>query len=165
MKHKIAATIFILSIVAFGQPPVLAQVAGQPKFGTWEAVKGIPSGEKVEITLKSGKTIKGEISGVSDTEITVGRDSKAVTTGRDEVRRVFHAVGKSSRKPVVAGALIGAAVGTGGLAIAVAARGSTETSELVTAMAFIGLAGAGIGALIGNAFRRGKKLVLIYESL
>ena len=117
MKHKIAATIFILSIVAFGQPPVLAQVAGQPKFGTWEAVKGIPSGEKVEITLKSGKTIKGEISGVSDTEITVGRDNKAVTTGRDEVRRVFHAVGKSSRKPVVAGALFGAAVGGAGIAV------------------------------------------------
>ncbi len=165
MKHKIAATILILSIVAFGQSALLAQVAGQPKFGTWEAVKGIPSGEKVQINLKSGRTIKGEISSVSDSGITIGLGSKAVTTGRDEVQRVFHAVGKSSRKPVVTGALIGAAVGAGGLAIAVAARGSGETSELAGALLGVTLAGAGIGALIGNAFRRGKKLVLIYESL
>ena len=165
MKHKIAATILILSLVAFGQTALLAQVAGQPKFGTWEAVKGIPYGEKVEINLKSGKTIKGEISGVSDAGITVGRDSKAVTTGRDEVRRVFHAVGKSSHKPVVAGAMIGAAVGTGGLAIAVAARGSGETSELVTGVAVVGLAGAGIGALVGYIFRKREKLTLIYEFL
>lgn len=168
MKYKIVAAVLVvfLAIVPAAQPAVLAQDVGQPKFGTWEAVKGIPLGEKVEINLKSLRTIKGEISSVSDTGITVGRDSKAVTTGREEVRRVRHAVGKSSRKPVLTGALIGAGIGAGGIAIAAAADDTGGTDgELAGVLVGVTLAGAGVGALIGSIFRKKTKLVLIYEFL
>ncbi len=157
MKHKIAASIFILSIVTFGQSSLLAQASGQPKFGTWDAVKGIPYGEKVGINLKAGRTVKGEIASVSDSGITIGRDSSAVTAGRDEVRRVYRMIEKSPRKSVLIGALVGAAIGAGGTV------NIARTGEVTTDLALLPLVGAATGALLGLAFGSRDKRILIYE--
>ena len=168
MKYKIVAAglIVILSIVPFGLPTALAQEIGQTWFGTWEAVKAIPSGEKLDVKLKTGKTVKGTLTSVSDTGVNLGRGSDAVTIGRDEIRQVYHAVKKSSGKPALRGALIGAAIGAGGIAIAAAADDTRGTDgELAAVLVAVTLAGAGVGALIGSLFRNKKKLTLIYESL
>lgn len=166
MKYKVVAAglIVILSIVAFGQHAVLAQIS-QPWFGTWEAVKAIPPDEKLEVKMKTGKTFKGTLTSVSDTGINLGRGSNAVSIARDDIRQVYHATKKSSGKPALTGALVGAAIGAGGIAIAAAADDAGGTDgELAAVLAGVALAGAGVGALIGSIFRNKKKLVLIYES-
>jgi hypothetical protein len=166
MKHKIVALglTVVLSVLPIGQVLILGQDPQRP-FGTWENVKAIAPGERLEVQLKSGKTVKGELNSASDAEIILGRGSNAVTIGRPEVQRVSQVVRKSSNKSILVGALVGAGIAAGGGAIAAAAddTGGTE-GELGTALAAITLAGAGVGALIGTIFRKKKKLVLIYES-
>lgn len=167
MKNKIVASCLIvtLSIIAFAQPAVLGQDVGQPRFGTWEAVKAIRSGERLEVKLKSGKTVKGELTRVSDTEIALGSGSNVVTTGRNDVQRVSRVIGKSSNKPILVGALIGAGVGGGGMAVAAAADDTAGTEgELTPIVIGVVLAGAAVGALVGSMFRKKKKLELIYEA-
>ncbi len=162
MKYKIVAAglIVILSMVAFGQPIVLAQEASPPWFGTWEAVKAIPPGDKVEIKLKNGRTVKGEVASVSDTAIIVGSGSKSVTTARDDVQQLFRIIKTSSRKPVLVGALVGAGAG-----VVIGASLDDGRSKLsAPEVAVVGLVGAGLGFLVGRLFRNKKKLILIYES-
>ena len=168
MKNKTVASclIIVFSIIAFLQPAVLGQDVGQPRFGTWEAVKAVPSGDKLQLKLKSGRDVKGEITSVFDSGITLGRGSNAVTIGRDDIQRVFRVNKKSSGKPALVGALIGAGIGAGGIAVAVAANdgGGGEKGELAVITTIVALAGAGVGALVGSIFRTKKQRTLIYES-
>jgi hypothetical protein len=68
MRRKLVASCLsvILSIIAVMQPAILGQAVSQPQFGTWDAVKAIPPGDEVEMELKSGKKVKGEMTSVSD---------------------------------------------------------------------------------------------------
>ncbi len=165
MKYKIvsAGLIVVFLIVPFGTPTALAQQISQPRFGTWDAVKGIPYGEKVEIKLKGGKMVKGEVASVSDTAIIVGSGSKSVTTTRDDVNRLSRIIKKSSRKPVLVGALVGAGILGGGTAIA-AAGSSNSGDDAAVFTVLMGWAGAGVGALVGSIFMNKKRSVLVYES-
>lgn len=162
MKNKTVAfcLIVILSIIAFLQPAVFAQNVGQTSFGTWEAVKAIPPGEKLELKLKSGKTIKKELNSVSDTEITLGRGSKSVTTARDDVQQLSRIIKKSSRKPVLVGALVGAGAGVVFGASLDDGRSKLSAPEV----AVVGLVGAGLGFLVGRLFRNRNESVLVYQS-
>jgi Zn-dependent alcohol dehydrogenase len=165
MKSKIVATglIVVLLIIAVMQPVILGQAVGLPQFGTWDTVKTIPPGDEVEIELKSGKQVKGEMTSVSDGAIMVGRGSKSVTTTREEVKRLSRIIKKSSRKPILVGALVGAGVIGGGTAVA-AAGGSNSGDDAAIFTVLMGLAGAGVGALVGTIFMKKKRSVLVYES-
>ena len=169
LRSRRMRTIIVIALVLvlLGTQPSLslAQDKSVPPTGTWEAVKAIPPGENLEVKLKTGKTVKGTLTSVTDTGVNLGRGSDAVSIGRDEVRRVFHAIKESSGKPALVGAAVGAAIGAGILPIEAAVDGHTgSTRGLLGAAAFLGLVGAGAGALVGSIFRNRKKLVLIYES-
>ncbi len=128
--------------------------------GSWEAVKLIPPGDNVEIKLKTGKTVKGEVSSVSDTAIIVGRSSKSVTTARDDVQRLSRIIRTSSRKPVLVGALVGAGAGVVFGASLDDGRSKLSAPEV----AVVGLVGAGLGFLVGRLFRNRNESVLVYQS-
>ena len=163
MRNKLMSLglIITLSVIAFARPAVLAQDAGQTGFGSWDAVKTIPPGDKVEIKLKTGKKVKGELASVTDAAITVGRGSKSVTTARDDVQRLTRIIKKSSGKPALKGALVGAGIGAGGVA---AADGAGDDDLVIPGWVLAGLVGAGIGGLVGSIFGNKKKTVLVYES-
>lgn len=165
MKNKSLSLFLIttLAVIGFGKPVVLAQDAGQTGFGTWDAVKAIPPGDKVEIKLKNGKTVKGEVASVSDTSISLGRGSKSVTTARDDVQRLSRIIKESSGKPALIGALVGAGIGAGGTAIA-ATGGSGTGDDAAVFVVLTSLALAGVGALVGSIFMNKKRSVLVYES-
>jgi small nuclear ribonucleoprotein (snRNP)-like protein len=158
-----AALILFLAISPAAQHAVLAQVGDQPRFGTWDAVRSIPSGDKVEIKLKSGSKLRGDLVSGSDTAVIVRRGSESVTTNREDVKSLSRIIEKSSKKPILVGALIGAGAIGGGTAIA-AAGSSNSGDDAATFTILMGLAGAGIGALVGSIFSNKKKSVLIYES-
>ncbi len=157
--------ILAMLIITVGPPALLAQDADQTTFGTWDAVKAIQPGQKLALKLKNGRDVKGTLNNATDSGITLGRGSKAVTIGRDEVQRIFLETKMSSGRPALLGALIGAGIGAGGIAIAAAADDTGGTDgELTGVVIGVALAGAGVGALIGSIFRNKKKLTLIYEA-
>ena len=141
----------------------LAQHAPAPS--EWSVVKAVPPGDKLVVKLKNGQTIKGRLKAISDVHLTLARDQKSFDIDRQEVRQIHRIVPKSAAKPALIGAGTGAAIGAGGIAIAVAADESGgDDGEAAAAILGVALLGAGIGALVGLIFGSRQKKVLIYEA-
>lgn len=138
-------------------PVALAQNATND----WSALKAVASESKLSVKLKSGKTVEGKLTGVSDDALSLSVGGKPTEVKAVDVLRVYR-VGGSAAKT---GALVGAAVG-GGTGAAVGASGDEGFGPTHGQMA-AGLAvlGGGAGALIGYAIGRSRhKRVLIYEA-
>ena len=141
----------------------LAQTAPAPS--EWSLVKTVPPGDELVVELKNGQTIKGRLKVISDIHITLARGQKSFDIDREDVRRIHRIVPKSAAKPALIGAGTGAAIGAGGIAIAVAADESGgDDGEAAAAILGVALLGAGIGALVGLAFGSRQKKVLIYQA-
>jgi hypothetical protein len=161
MRTKVLVTCLALAFLAAQPPVALAQDQTAPTIGTWESVRAAAPGERLEVRLKSGKTVKGTFVSASDGGLNLQRGGNATSVNRDDVRQVYRVVAKSSATPALIGAAVGAAVGAGGTA----ASAVTDDSEGVGAgAALLPLVGAGIGALVGLAFGGRQKRVLIYQS-
>jgi hypothetical protein len=141
-------------------PVASAQTAGSD----WTALKAVETGSKLSVKLKTGKTVEGRLTSVSDDALTLTVGGRPTELKAVEVLRV-HRVGGSSAKK---GALIGLAVGGGtGLAVGLAGSSADDGFNELDAPVTAGLAvlGAGAGALIGYAIGRSRrKRVLIYEA-
>jgi hypothetical protein len=114
------------------------------------------------VKLKTGKTVEGKLTGVSDDGLSLTAGGKATDLKTVDVLRVYRVGGSSAGKA----ALIGAAVGAG-TGAAVGASGGDEgfgPSNGVFAAGFAVL-GGGAGALIGYAVGRSRhKRVLVYDA-
>jgi hypothetical protein len=130
--------------------------------GDWSALKAVAAGSKLAVKLKSGKTVEGRLTGMSDAALSLTVNDRPTDIKAEEVQRVYRVGGSSAAK----GALIGLAAGAGAGA-AVGASGGDEgfgPSNGVFAAGFAVL-GGGAGALAGYAIGRSKrKRVLIYEA-
>lgn len=161
MWTKVLVLGLALAFLAAQPPIALAQDQTAPATGTWDAVKVIAHGEKLEARLKSGKTVKGTLVSISDAGLSLARGGDTISVNRNEVRQVYRVVAKSSATPILIGAGIGAAIGAGGTAVSAV----TDDKEGVRpGAALLPLVGAGIGALVGLTFSRQQKRILIYES-
>jgi small nuclear ribonucleoprotein (snRNP)-like protein len=158
---------FTLSLVLVASlllPSVtFAQVAGLAS-NDWSVLKTVASGTKVAVKLKNGKSLKGKLSGVSDTALSLSVSNKPVDVNREEVQSVHQSSGKSATKAT----LIGMGVGAGaGAAIGVAGSSKHDSFDKLDKAVTAGLTviGAGVGALSGYLIgRSGHKKVLIYEA-
>ncbi|HEU4794726.1 MAG TPA: hypothetical protein VFT02_03790, partial [Pyrinomonadaceae bacterium] len=118
--------------------------------------------------LKDGKTIKGTLSSVSDTTLSLTAKRGAVEVKRDDVRTVHEVIKKGEGGK---GALVGTAVGAGA-GLALGAVGDAQNQDgfggekLDNAfVAGLTILGAGAGALAGYFIgRRKSKRVLVYEA-
>ncbi|MDT7604224.1 MAG: hypothetical protein QOF61_2221 [Acidobacteriota bacterium] len=129
----------------------------------WSGLRTVPSGSKLVVKLKNGKTVEGNLSGVSDAALSVSVSNNSVDLNRDDVLRVYQVGGKSAKNAT----LIGAAVGAGAGAAVGAAGGDSDGFAPTKGQLAAGLAvlGAGVGALVGFAVgKSGHKRVLIYEA-
>jgi hypothetical protein len=139
---------------------------GQTAAGDWSALRAVERGSKLSVTLKTGKTFKGRLGGVTDSALTLSIHDKATDFAREDVQSVYEIRGKSAKKAT----LIGAAVGGGIGAIVGVAGGDSGDGGFVIiskgqAAAALGALGAGAGALVGFAFGRGGgKRVLVYRA-
>lgn len=156
---------FAISLVLLASlllsPAALAQNA-TAQAGDWSSLKTVGQGSKLSVKLKSGKSVEGKLSGVSDTALSLSVKGKTVDLSRDDVQRVYQVKGKSATKATLIGAGVGAGAGA-----AIGASGGDEgfgPSNGVFAAGFAVL-GAGAGALTGYLIgRSGHKRVLIYEA-
>ena len=141
-------------------PAVSAQTSGSD----WSALKAVETGSKLSVKLKTGKTVEGRLTGVTDEVLSLSVKNKPADLKREEVQSVSQVRGKSATK----GTLIGLGVGAGaGAAIGAVGDSSSDGFETIdnVATAAVTVIGAGVGALTGYLLgRRGSKRVLIYEA-
>lgn len=131
--------------------------------GDWSALKTVGQGDKLHVKLKSGKTVKGKMAGVSDTALSLTVGDRATEVGRDDVQSVYRVMNRSAKKATLIGAGAGAGIG------AAVGAATTDDDDFIfskgEAAAVLAGIGAGVGAIAGFAIgKTGGKRVLIYEA-
>ena len=157
---KKSATVIILAITVLLARPqaVLAQTTPTPTIGSWESLKTIPPGDKLAVELRNGQTVKGRLSAVSDTSLTLADGKKVTDVSRGDALKVRRKISKSAKRATMIGLGVGGGIGLAGSVVAV---GGYEADL----WALIGGAiGVGAGALIGYLAGSRKQWALIYEA-
>jgi hypothetical protein len=157
-------TLVLILAAALLLPSVVSAQSASASTGDWSALNSVASGSKLFVKLKTGKSVEGRLSGVSDTALSLSVKNKPVDLRREDVQSVYEIRGKSATKAT----LIGAGVGAGaGAAIGAAADSSSDGFEEIDHAVTAGLTvlGAGAGALTGYLIgRHSSKRVLVYEA-
>jgi hypothetical protein len=156
MMTRTLALILIPILLSAQAPPGWAQGVS----GEWSAVSAIPTGSELAVETKDGATVKGRLTAVSDSTLTLLRKKKSTDLSRNDIHKVYRVRSGSGAKSTLIGAAVGAAAGA---ALGGAASNSGDITLAITVPAFMGV-GAGIGALIGLATGKRQKRVLLYES-
>ena len=142
-----AVIVFLLSLTLSG-----ALAAKEPDEQSWENLKQLRVGQKIQVVQMNVKSLKGTFLGVSEEVISLRVKKNEVTIPRADVLRVSSR--QSSRR--VRNALIGTAIGLGvgfgvGLAALAATRGSDFPGEVIAPFIAIGGGvGGGAGAAIAS---------------
>ena len=141
-------------------------VAAQDQTNNWSRVTALSSGTKVAVKLKTGKTVNGAVSSVSDSALSLNVKNSTTEIKREDVATVYEVVKKgSATKATLIGTGIGAGVGAaaGGIASSNDDNGFDKIDHVATAA--LAIVGAGSGALVGYLIGRGgNKRVLVYEA-
>jgi small nuclear ribonucleoprotein (snRNP)-like protein len=158
--------LFVILVVVASLLLSAASVAAQGQTNDWSKVTALATGSNLSVKLKTGKTIKGTLSSVNDSMLSLMVKNAPVEIKREEVRTIHEVIKKGSATKA---ALIGTGVGAGaGAALgAIGDSNSDNGLEKLDSAATAGLAvvGAGVGALAGYFIgRSGSKRVLIYEA-
>jgi small nuclear ribonucleoprotein (snRNP)-like protein len=165
---KLRLFIITLTLLALSGNSFSALAKDSPQASRdWSAVRALSLGTKLSVRTKDGKKLDGSLRQVTDTALTIDRDSGSTNVSRDAVEKVYQVLEGSRGKSVAKGAAIGAAIGFGagaGVGIAAGSYEDLDRGELVAILGGIGAAiGAGIGALAAS-FGKKEKKVLIYEA-
>lgn len=165
MKTKLV--VLSLSLILLVQAPLgMAQGTQLSSDQAWALVKQTPLGDTLEVRLKTGETVNGEMILASDTELSLSIKQQTRQLKRDglrEVRRILPP--NPDKQKLYAG--IGAGIGLmAGLSLSVSqserycgdCRG-TRTG-LLAALVGLPIAGSLIGRKLGG---RGKRIV-IYQA-
>jgi uncharacterized membrane protein len=154
-----AATWLVIILLA-QQSTIFAQKTSDSSIGTWSAIQALNVGNELNIKLKDGRSLKGILSGVSDSGVTVSGEKGDTVLERETIFRIYRQVSKSHDRAIAIGAAIGGGLGVAGGASSGGAGDLSQPASIVLAAAVYG----GIGALIGRAVSSGKKRVLIYQA-
>jgi hypothetical protein len=123
-------------------------------------------GDKLDIQLKTGKTIKGEFHLSTDAALTISADNGTRSIDRNDVRTVNRISGSSVAKSTLTGTAVGAAGATTGAAIGDNCDKPTfgpcfsRGVVAVAGAALFAIPGAVVGLVIGL---HGRHRELIYE--
>lgn len=150
-KQMLAASVILL---------VPFSLRAQSHEDSWDNLRQLRSGQKIEVVNMKLKSVEGRFAGFSDASISLRRGQDEVTIPRDEVFSVKNRETSHRGRNALLGLAIGAA---GGLA-AGAIKGATyhEEGETPVFVAVFTPIGAGIGAAVGAALPTGP--VTIYRT-
>jgi small nuclear ribonucleoprotein (snRNP)-like protein len=141
-------------------------VGAQQNLNDWTRLNGLSAGSKLSVKLKSGKTIQGKLSNVSDSGLTLTVKNAPTEIKREDVLTVHQVSKKSTGKST----LIGLGVGAGaGAVVGLAADASSDSDGFEkidnVAAGAVTVIGAATGAFVGYLLGRGGgKKYLIYEA-
>lgn len=157
-------TCSLILVSALLLPSVTPAQVGATSTGDWSALNALTPGSKLDVKLKDGRTVKGKLSGVSDTALSLSVKDKPIDLKRVDISTVHQTSAKSATKAT----LIGLGVGAGaGAAIGLAGSSQSDSFDKLDHAVTAGLTvlGAGAGALTGYLIgRSGRKRVLIYQA-
>jgi hypothetical protein len=162
-RSKLTISLTLVAALLLSSVTVSAQLSTAPT-SDWSRLNAVTAGSKLSVKLKSGKTVDGKLSGVSDTALSLTVKDKSVDLKREDVLSVYQIKKKSATKAT----LIGLGVGAGaGAAIGVAGRSKDDLVNLNNPVtAGLTVLGAAAGALTGFLIgRSGNKRVLIYQAV
>ena len=162
MKTKLSLVVLAL-LTAFSHSPITTAQTTTNR--DWAAVVAQPQGTKLLIKLKTGKTIEGRVTGVSDTALQLTKGNSRIDLDRGDIKKVWRVGGRQTGKSTLMGLGIGAGAGAAIGAVVAASDGPAESGEGHLPIAHLGAAGAIIGTVSGvitGLFVRKK--VLIYEA-
>ncbi len=162
----------LLIILGFLGTPThsLAQATDPIATGMWAGVEKVPPGEKLIVNLKDGKKVKGTLSSVSDTGLTLVRGNRTTDLKRENVLQVYRLVRKSggsaTRWGAISGALIGGVLGLAlyGADAGPFHGGNESVGALIGSIAGTGAIGATLGGLAGYPRGKRRRRVLIYDA-
>jgi hypothetical protein len=166
MKTKLTA--IALSLMILAQAPLtLAQSTQLSSAQAWELVKRTPFGEKLEVKLKDGRSVKGEMILASASELSLSlKTQQAAELKRAEIREVRRILPPDPDKQKL---FAGIGVGVGliaGLALAISQAerycGDCRDEKVGVAAAMVGLPVG--GALLGRKLGSRGKRILIYQA-
>ena len=161
-KSTIAIALALTALVATPQV-MFGQITPTPITGSWNGLKAIPPGDELAVVLRNGQTIKGRLTSVSDTALTIARGKQTTNASRDDVLRIHRVISKSAARATLIGLAIGA--GIGGVAGGVSdARGGGESGEYGLGVLIVGTVGAGVGAVAGYIIGSRRHRALVYET-
>ncbi|HKX32868.1 MAG TPA: hypothetical protein VJ302_34620 [Blastocatellia bacterium] len=150
----VAVLVFTNPLVLFAQEPSRA--------GAWAEIQNLASETDLEITTKDNRSLKGRLSRVSETAITLTAKQATVSLDRTDVQKIYRVKKGSRVKNLLIGAGVGAGGGVGG---ALALLGATGGSDEAGSILLIGVGvGAGIGTALGLLTGKGAKRTLVYEA-
>jgi hypothetical protein len=161
-RKKLTISLMLVAALLLSSETASAQLSIAPS-SDWSRLNAITAGSKLSVKLKSGKTVDGKLSGVSDTALSLTIKDKPVDLKREDVLSVYQITKKSATKAT----LIGLGVGAGaGLAIGLAGRSKDDLVNLNNPVtAGLTVLGAGAGALTGFLIgRSGGKRELVYQA-
>jgi len=163
LRKRLSLSIVLVASLLLSSATLSAQNAAATT-SDWSVLKSVTSGSKLVVKLKTGKTVEGKLSSVSDLSMSLAVKGAPVDLKSDDVLSVFEVRKKSATKPT----LIGLGVGAGaGAAVGTAAGGNDNGFEKIdhVATAALTVLGAGVGAMSGYLVGRGgSKRVLIYQA-
>ena len=166
LNVRTAATCLLLAALLLHATPAPAQASSSPSSQkldvAWDAVKNLPTGDRVRVELKSGRRVTGTLRGVEDERLVLARDGRSEEFARTDVRRVDH-VRRRAKKGLFAAMGAGAGAGVGLVVGAVKVDSLVDDSEIFYVLG--PAVGAGLGAAVGALFGLGRRRhVLVYES-
>jgi hypothetical protein len=141
---------------------MFAQTAPVPTRGSWDGVKTVPPGDKVEVTLRNGQTLKGRLINISDTVLTLANGKNTTDVPRADSIKIHRSLRKSATRSTMVGLGVGA--GIGGLAGGLGGASAGGSDELGWPILIVGTIGAAIGALTGYIIGSRNQRELIYET-
>jgi len=149
--------IFLLAV------PSLVWGADDEASDNWSVLKVIQPQEKLFIKLRDHRKVKGKFNSVTDNMIFISEGDKNTGYGRQDILEVRLGHGRSLKKSILTGTLIGTGAG-GGLGIATAAgeNGFIDDKWFVVGGVIIGaIIGTTVGTVAGLFRDRGP---LIYKA-
>lgn len=156
MKNRMCGLVVTITLMLTATIVSLAQSSQQD----WSNVKNLSPGTKLIVETKNRETIKGDITGVSNSALSLSNNGNSITLNQGEISEIHLAKKSSLIKRAFIGAGIGAAVGFGiGGIYSLATRGDglAAAGGLIYGLPI----GAVVGAATSGKVRKGK---LIYKS-
>ena len=163
-RHRFVVIIGLMVALLLPSVRVIAQ--GTSTKSDWSSLRSLATSSKLIVKLKTGKTVEGKLTSVSDSSLTVKNKNKPVEIKKEDVASVYNVTNTSATAATLIGMGLGAGAGAAVGGIASAADNNNGFDKIDhAATAGLAVAGAGVGAITGYLIgKRGNKRVLIYES-
>lgn len=164
MKMKFPVIHYVL--IALLAMPTFVQAEEDSANHDWAVLQAFQPGEKLFVKLEQNRKVKGALRDVSENMLVLSDGDQIINLDRQNILEVRLGHGRSLKKPIMLGALIGAGAGAGlGGAVAASDNGEwfdVKASQGIPIVAAVGaIFGTVVGTVVGLFRGQGE---LIYKA-